>query len=298
MRGAVGSRRRRTSGRVDGGGARPARLRLRCALCTLCIVLGGLALGRPGPAQGQEQIGADTLSVAPLSTAGPRLRLDPVAPRTLGGRCGAGLPDEPIVAQVSAILSNPEAPGVQDRLVGLHDSLAAEVKRRPEDPAVHYGLALVLGARSEVSGGRDKLNHADAMQARARAVLELDPEHSGARHLLGRVHAAVQRMSGLKRILARTLFGGRVLEAASWESARAHLEAAEAGAPCIADHHFELARLYADLGDPGAAMREIRHVLQLTAGEEGTGGAGAKARRLARELGGLPSEAAGSGGTR
>ena len=59
------------------------------------------------------------------------------------------------------------------------------------------------------------------------------------------------------------------LEGASWEAAQSLLEVAVRGAPCIPEHHFELARVYAQRGDAAAAAREIASVRQLTAGREG-----------------------------
>jgi len=96
-------------------------------------------------------------------------------------------------------------------------------------------------------------------------VLEIEPSHPGAHHVVGRLNAGVMRMSRLDRFLARTLLGGDVLDQASWSLAREHLETAEAHDPCVPDHHYELARLYLDRDEPGLAYREIGHGMGLTA---------------------------------
>jgi hypothetical protein len=98
----------------------------------------------------------------------------------------------------------------------------------------------------------------------ALGILDEDPEHPGAHHLLGRMSAAVMRLGGTKRFLARLAVGGDLLASASWEAARMHLGRAERGAPCMAEHHLELARLMVDTGDIPGARREATHVLILT----------------------------------
>jgi hypothetical protein len=146
-----------------------------------------------------------------------------------------------------------------------------------------------MGARSEVASGRSKLEWAAAMQAEAVAILGEDPSHGGAHHLVGRLHAAVQRLGGMKRFLARHLFGAEVLDGASWDSARRHLEQAKWAAPCRPEHHFELARLYADVGEPGRARQEVEHVLELIGTEDEPEGMRAKAEAFARDLPGSES---------
>ena len=117
--------------------------------------------------------------------------------------------------------------------------------------------------------GRSKMSGAAQVRAQAERVLALDPTHPGASYMLGRIHASVLRMGGFKRFMAKQLFGGEALEGASWEAAQSLLEVAVRGAPCIPEHHFELARVYAQRGDAAAAAREIASVRQLTAGREG-----------------------------
>ena len=134
------------------------------------------------------------------------------------------------------------------------------------------------------------------MREEAERILEADPGHSGARHLLGRLHAGIMRMSGIKRFLARTLFGGEVMEGASWEVARRHLEAAAEGAPCLPHHHFELARLYEDTGRHGDAVREAGHVLQLQDLHPQYQETGRKASALLERLAPEPTGGAGSQG--
>lgn len=149
-------------------------------------------------------------------------------------------------------------------LAALQDSLTVEAVARPTDVELQYVLATVIGVRTEVEGGRTKVRFASALHVQAEVVLSLNPNHPGAQHLLGRLHAAVMRMNRIKRFVATRVLGGGALAGASWEEAERLLEAAASGDPCIADHHYELALLYAERKNLGAARRQIDKMLRLT----------------------------------
>ena len=125
-------------------------------------------------------------------------------------------------------------------------------------------LATVIGGRTEIEDGRTKIGLGKALYAQAGAVLSLQPDHPGAQHLLGRLHAAIMRMNRVRRLLTTKVSGREALASASWQEAQRLLEAAASGDPCIADHHYELALLYTDRGDHDAADRQIREMLRLT----------------------------------
>jgi hypothetical protein len=128
-----------------------------------------------------------------------------------------------------------------------------------------YALAAVLGLRANVEGGRTKIRVASELSTRLEEILALDPEHAGARHMLGRLHAAVRRMSRVTRWLATNLLGGDVLKTASWAEAEENLLFAEQHAPEVLDHHLQLALLYRDTDRPDLALAEITHVMDLQA---------------------------------
>jgi len=128
-----------------------------------------------------------------------------------------------------------------------------------------YALAAVLGLRANVEGGRTKIRVASELSTRLSEILALDPEHAGARHMLGRLHAAVRRMSRVTRWLATNLLGGDVLKTASWAVAEENLRFAEQHAPEVLDHHLQLALLYRDTDRPDLALAEITHVMDLQA---------------------------------
>ena len=147
----------------------------------------------------------------------------------------------------------------------------AEVEARvsadadPESVELRFGLAIVLGLRAEYEGGRTKVRAAAALHETLTAVLDQDPEHARAQHLLGRLHAGVRRMNRITRFIATRLLGGSMLGQASWKDAERYLAFAERSAPEVLDHHLQLALLYRDTSRPELAQIEVQHVLELEA---------------------------------
>ncbi len=145
----------------------------------------------------------------------------------------------------------------------------AEVRAReasdaePDDVGRRFALAVVLGLRANLEGGKTKVRAADELHRQLVRILEQDPEHARARHMLGRLHAGVCRMSSVVRWVATKLLGGDALRDASWEEAERNLAFAEQRAPEVPDHHLQLANLYRDTHRPELALVEIEHVLAL-----------------------------------
>jgi hypothetical protein len=147
--------------------------------------------------------------------------------------------------------------------------LAAEGEARaalapdPQHVGRRFALAVVLGLRADREGGRTKVRAASQLRDELEGILALDPEHARARHLLGRLHAGVMRMDRVTRWVATNLLGGGSLKGASWAEAERHLAFAEARAPEVFDHHYELARLYEDTERIPRALDEAKHVRAL-----------------------------------
>jgi hypothetical protein len=153
----------------------------------------------------------------------------------------------------------------QEILRGAETLARAELAGHEDDVPRLYALAAVLGLRANVEGGRTKIGVASELSTRLNEILALDSGHAGARHMLGRLHAAVRRMSRVTRWLATNLLGGDVLKTASWAVAEENLLFAEQHAPEVLDHHLQLALLYRDTDRPDLALAEISHVMELQA---------------------------------
>jgi hypothetical protein len=131
-----------------------------------------------------------------------------------------------------------------------------------------FALALALGVRADRSGGRTKVRAASQLHRELEEILKAAPEHARARHLLGRLHAGVMRLDRVTRWIAMNLLGGGALKAASWAEAERHLAFAEASAPEVLDHHYELAHLFEDTHRPDRALEEADHLSGLVATSE------------------------------
>ena len=175
---------------------------------------------------------------------------------------GEGVPD--VVWRLADVASSTED-GDERRclLLAAEDEARGALAATPDAVGLRFALAVVLGLRADREGGRTKVRAASQLHDELRGILALEPEHARARHLLGRLHAGVVRMDRVTRWIATNLLGGGSLKAATWAEAERHLVFAEARAPEVLDHHFELARLYEDTNRPGQALEEAKHVLAL-----------------------------------
>lgn len=218
-------------------------------------LLGAVFAPVPLPAQHPEG--------GPVTVRAPEV--GPIADR----RCSLSDRD-PLVRRAEAMLGAGPVDDSLSVLRRLEGSLMTRIEDAPDDVRARFRLATVTAVRLELDDG-DEVELAREVHRHAARIVAADPKHAGAHHMLGRLHAAVMRLGGFKRFLAKTFVGGELLERASWEAARRHLELAEALEPCIPDHHYELARLLFERGRPEDALAEVEHVRTL---HEASGGRG------------------------
>lgn len=106
-----------------------------------------------------------------------------------------------------------------------------------------YWLAASLGLRADVEGGRTKIALAREAYEVAKRTLELDPDHAGAHHIVGRLHSGAKRLGWASRMIARGLGLGGILDEASWESAEVHMRRAAEAEPETLVNVYELGKL-------------------------------------------------------
>ena len=75
--------------------------------------------------------------------------------------------------------------------------------------------------------------------------------------VMGAWNAAVMRLNGVERFMARKFLGGRVFGTASWKEAQRYLEQAVAVEPERIVHRSALAEIYADVGDNAKAREQM-----------------------------------------
>ena len=189
------------------------------------------------------------------------------APITTGERPAwvvDGVPDS-VWILVEASMAADEEDRAKDLLVQAETYARAATEGHADDVGRRFALAVVLGLRANSEGGRTKVNAASELHRELEAILELDSQHARARHMLGRLHAGVRRMSGITRWIATNLLGGAELKKATWETAEQHLTFAEQQVPEVPDLQLQLANLYADTDRLEFALQELEHIFQLPA---------------------------------
>ncbi len=110
----------------------------------------------------------------------------------------------------------------------------------------HFAVAASVGLASLNMGKKERIRRAKIIRAEALRTIELDPEHDGAYHILGRWNAEIMRLSGLSRFFAKSFLGAGIFKQASWAEAIANLQKAVELDPARLYHRLELARIYAD----------------------------------------------------
>lgn len=147
-------------------------------------------------------------------------------------------------------------------------AVAAELARQavacePDSARAHYTLAVAVGLHMETVGIRHKAALAHELETAAEAALAVDPDHAGAHHVLGRLHAGVMRMGTVEAFVARRILGADLVANASWSEAETHFTRARDLEPLNPYHSMELGALYLDTGRPGPARVELARAASL-----------------------------------
>jgi len=147
-------------------------------------------------------------------------------------------------------------------MFGRADTLARRATRvNPSQPEGHFQLSRTLGRVALSAPVRERTQYAIDIRDAALRALELEPQHAGALHVLGRWHAEIMRLNGVLRSIAKTFMGGKVFGEASWREAVRLLEAACAAEPARTVHLLALGQVYRDAGDKPAARRTLEAAL-------------------------------------
>jgi uncharacterized protein (TIRG00374 family) len=139
-----------------------------------------------------------------------------------------------------------------------------------DDPEAHYLYSVALGNILELAGTREKIRLGAVTRSEAETALALDPDHAGAHHVLGRLHAAAMRLSSLVRFIATRLLGAEALEGASWAQAEYHFSRARDLEPWNPRHTLELGVLYKDTDRPRLALEALRQAATVPTVTEAT----------------------------
>jgi tetratricopeptide (TPR) repeat protein len=110
----------------------------------------------------------------------------------------------------------------------------------------HFELSQALGRNALSQGPRDRIKFAKEVREQAMEALKLDPQHSGALHVMGLWNAEVMRLNGFTRMIAKNFLGGQIFSEANWDNAQTYLERAVAGDSARISHRLDLGAIYAD----------------------------------------------------
>lgn len=157
----------------------------------------------------------------------------------------------------------------QDRPDERHDQLAqaraharAALTLKPQDPEALFNLGAAIGLGVDRLSGRARMQAAGEVRRLTDSILADQPNHPGGLHLDGQLHAAAMRLGGIERFLARTIFGGDVLDGASWEAAERSFRAAMKVDPDNPAHRYELARVLRDTGREAEARQLLQQIVR------------------------------------
>jgi tetratricopeptide (TPR) repeat protein len=148
----------------------------------------------------------------------------------------------------------------------------------------HYALATAIGRASLTKSKSERVRRAGEVRAEALHALELDPNHAKTYHVLGRWNAEIMRLSGFQRFIARNFMGGKIFNAAAWDSAMVYMEKAVALDPENIYNHLDLAEIFIDRGRYSEARIHLNQVENLAISDVGDPAYQARAAALLKRI--------------
>ena len=136
------------------------------------------------------------------------------------------------------------------------------VEKCPESPNAHFFKAVTSGLLAIFEGGRNKVNRSREVKEAAERTLELDPNHHGAYHALGRWNLELADLNWFLRAIAKIVYGG-LPPGASFEGSIENFERAIEISPNWINHHRWLGITYMKTEKWDRAREEFEKVLEL-----------------------------------
>lgn len=152
----------------------------------------------------------------------------------------------------------------RDSLYARSERLArVAVEVNPEGPEGYFVLAASIGRASLTKSSKERVKRAAEIRSAGLRAIELDSLNHKAYHVMGRWNAEIMRLSGFQRFFAKTFLGGKIFNAASWDSAAVYMEKALAVSPDNIYHHLDLAEIQIDLERYSEARTHLNQVESL-----------------------------------
>jgi tetratricopeptide (TPR) repeat protein len=134
------------------------------------------------------------------------------------------------------------------------------VAANPTDAEGHFELARSIGRNAQTMGTRDKIKYAGEVREQALDALKINPNHPGAKHVMGVWNAEVMRLNGISRMIAKNFLGGKIFGEASWDNAQRYLEESVAADPNRITHRLDLGAVYADRDQKAKAIEQYEWI--------------------------------------
>ena len=140
------------------------------------------------------------------------------------------------------------------------------VRIDPNGADGHYMVAVAIGREALTMSARARVRLARVIRDEALRATELDSQHDGALHVLGRWNAEIQRLPGLTKFFAKTFLGASIFNEATWENAENYFGQAAAIKPDNIYHHLDFAEALVDMDKPAEARTHLERVAELPLG--------------------------------
>jgi tetratricopeptide (TPR) repeat protein len=149
------------------------------------------------------------------------------------------------------------------KLYLLGDTLARKsVMLYPDSADAHFALALCVGRVALFEGGKTKIRLSKEVKKEADKAIELDPNHDGAYHIIGRWHYNISTLSWVLKAAAKVIYGG-VPPGASLEQAAEMYEKAIAIQGDKPVHRLEAGRTLIELERYSEARVQLQTCIDL-----------------------------------
>jgi tetratricopeptide (TPR) repeat protein len=132
----------------------------------------------------------------------------------------------------------------------------------PNNPDAQLAVAISYGKVLPFQSNKEQFFNSRVIKTAADKVIALDPNNDLAWDILGRWKFNVAGIGGLKRVLAKTVYGE--LPTAKYEDAVRCFEKAIELDPKRLMHYIELGRTYAVMGKTAEARKFINKGLSMT----------------------------------
>ncbi|MDH5284820.1 MAG: hypothetical protein OEW80_13145 [Gemmatimonadota bacterium] len=127
----------------------------------------------------------------------------------------------------------------------------------PDSANGYYVFSASIGRTSLTKSKKERVRRAGEIREFALRALAIEPNHDKATHIMGRWNAEIMRLSSIERFFAKNFLGGKIFNAASWDSAVVYMDRAVALSPANIYHRLSLAEILVDMKRYGEARGHL-----------------------------------------